>query len=231
MRPGGLPMCRRRFHIPWHFPYVFAAPPYGHTPDEFPHTFWQIPTGRPFSHSHGRSPIDRPFPHTIHKLQKFGFHFDETSGSSPTNPQPTTSSKHPEPALHLRKPSAGQFQQITHACEWGAPSPPARVCTYLHVLPWSCAHLHGHGHALTFNGTRTAMVIHARPRQRPGTLLTRPAYGSHKSSANPVHSSALRLRHISANQAPIQLTQNAWGAWASTSTTASTTTGGAAACV
>ena len=49
----------------------------------------------------------------------------------------------------------------------------------------------------------TAMVIPsracARPRQRPGTLLTRPAYGSHKSSANPVHSNALRLRNISAD--------------------------------
>ena len=144
-------------HIPWHFPYGIAVPPYNHTPDEFPHTFWQIPTGRPFSHSHGRSPIDRPSPHTIHKLQKSGFHFDETSGSCPTNPQPTTSSRHPEPALQSSKPSAGQFQQITHTCDWGAPSPPA--CTYLHVLPWSCAHLHGHGHALTFKGTCTAMVI------------------------------------------------------------------------
>ena len=69
----------------------------------------------------------------------------------------------------------------------------------LHVRPWSCAHLHGHGHALTFKGTRTAIVIHARPRQRPGAFLTRPAYGLSISSANPVHSSALRLRNTSAD--------------------------------
>ena len=51
--------------------------------------------------------------------------------------------------------------------------------------------------------TCTAIVIPSRacvrPRQRPGTLLTRPAYGSHKSSSNPVHSSALRLRNTSAD--------------------------------
>ena len=87
-------------------------------------------------------------------------------------------------------------------------------CRYLlHVR--SCAHFHGHayGHGHTCTGmctctamvmrarslTCTAIVIHARPRQRPGTLLTRPAYGSHKSSSNPVHSSALRLRNISAD--------------------------------
>ena len=92
--------------ILWHFPYVFAAPPcdstashaghfpigfavspYGHTPDASPHTFWQIPIGRPFSHSHGRSPIARPSPHTIHIIDKAaGFHFDETSVRSPQIP-------------------------------------------------------------------------------------------------------------------------------------------------
>ena len=92
-------------------------------------------------------------------------------------------------------------------------------------LGGGCRHLlHGYahtctyGHAHTFMGTLTAMVtrarsltctamvIHsracARPRQHPDTLLTRPASGSHKSSANPVHSNALRLRNTSADQAP-----------------------------
>ena len=120
--------------------------------------------------------------------------------------QPTPTSKHPEPALHLRKPNAGQFQQITHACDWGG------GCRHLlHGYAHTCTY----GHAHTFMGTRTAMVMRARsltctaivipsracarPRQRPGTLLTRPAYGSHGSSANPVHSNALRLRNTSAD--------------------------------
>ena len=188
-------------HVLWHFPYVFAVPPcdsaashaghspigfaalpYDHTPAASPHTSRQIPTGRPFSHSHGRSPIARPSPHTsrqiptgrpfshshgrspiarpsphtIHNLLKVGLSFDETSGSSSTNAQPTTSSKHPEPALQSSKPSAGQFQQITHTCEWGAPSPPARKAMVMRSSsrPWSRAHFHGHayGHGHTFTG-------------------------------------------------------------------------------
>ena len=46
--------------------------------------------------------------------------------------------------------------------------------------------------------TRTAIVIPLRV-MCTGTLLTRPAYGSRRSSANPVHSSALRLRNTSAD--------------------------------
>ena len=172
--PAPFPMS----HVLWHFPYVFAAPPYGRTPDEFPHTFWQIPTGRPFSHSHVRSPIDRPFPHTIHKLQKSGFHFDETSVSSPTNPQPIPSSRHPEPALQSSKPIPNRFQQITRVTiqqtkrrpvpanatdlRLGvAPAPPARVC----------ARFYGHGHAYifithahAFKGTRTVTHAHVKVR-------------------------------------------------------------------
>ena len=98
----------------------------------------------------------------------------------PANPTPTKSRKSYIPA-------SGGHRHLLHVRPWS----------------WSCAHLHGHGHALTFKGTRTAIVIplraRARPCQRPGTPSTRPAYGSHKSSANPVHSSALRLRHISAD--------------------------------
>ena len=54
-------------------PYGIAVSPYSHTPDVFPHISQQIH-------------IAGPSPHTIHKLQKSGFHFDETSGSSSTNP-------------------------------------------------------------------------------------------------------------------------------------------------
>ena len=106
IRPGGLPMCRRRFPYHMAFPirfrgspmrfcglphtgYLligFVVSPYGHTPDEFPHTFWQIPTGRPFSHSHGRSPIAWPSLHTIHNLLKVGLSFDETSVPVPQTP-------------------------------------------------------------------------------------------------------------------------------------------------
>ena len=80
------------------------------------------------------------------------------------------------------------------------PSPPARTAmvTRASSRPWSRAHLHGyaHGHGAQANPTRTA-------------------YGLHKSSANPAHSNALRLRHASADQAPTQLTQIPWGAWVS----------------
>ena len=167
IRFRGSPCDSAAFHT-GHFPIGFAALPYNHTPDASPHTSRQIPIGWPFSHSHGRSPIARPSPHTIHNLLKVGLSFDETSGSCPTNPQPTTSSRHPEPALHLRKPSAGQFQQITHTCEWGAPSPPARKAMVMRSSsrPWPRAHfqghMHGHGHARTVTHMRGHVNVRAR---------------------------------------------------------------------
>ena len=94
----------------------------------------------------------------------------------------------------------------------------ARVC----ARPWSCAY--GHSHA------RPCSCLYglcARPCQRPGTFLTRPAYGSHRSSANPTHSNALRLRNTSADLQFNRPTQNTWGAWASTATAASMETTGA----
>ena len=77
---------------------------------------------------------------------------------------------------------------------------PSRALSLTRAYSRPCSYLYG---------------LCARPRQRPGTLLTRPASGSHRSSANPIHSNALRLRNTSADQAPIQLTQIPWGAWAS----------------
>ena len=110
---------------------------------------------------------------------------------------------------------------MLQTCDWGVPSPPACVCSYVRTAMVMharvCAHFHGHahGHGHTCTGMRTAMVMRARsltctaivipsracarPRQRPGTLLTRPAYGLHRSSSNPAHSNALRLRNTSAD--------------------------------
>ena len=162
-------------------------------------------TGHVIIRFHG-SPIQSP----SSKNPDIGF--DRTSGSSSTNPQPTLSSKHPEPALRYGKPIPNRFKQITRVTVYtnqapaksskshmpatggGVPSPPA--CAYLHVRPWSCAHGQCHSHA------RPCSYLYglcARPRQRPGTLLTRPAYGLSISSANPIHSNALRLRNTSAD--------------------------------
>ena len=73
---------------------------------------------------------------------------------------------------------------------------PARTAMVMHAR--ACAHLHGHGHARTFKGTRTAMFIPLRV-MRTATLSTRPASGLSRSSANPVHSNTLKLRNASTN--------------------------------
>ena len=71
--------------------------------------------------------------------------------SSPTNPQPTLSSKHPEPA--------SQSTQIKRR-----PSPTNHTCLRLGGAVTSCMYGHGHArtftHARIFTGTRTAMVIY-----------------------------------------------------------------------
>ena len=160
MRFRGLP--RRHLLI------GIAVPPYGHTPDASPHTSRQIPTGRPFSHSNGRSPIDRPSPHTIHNLLKVGLSFDETSGSSSTNPQPTPTSKHPGPASRYGKPSANRFKQITRLQSTQnkhRPSPANATDLRLGGAVTSCMCMlirtYGHGHACT--GMRTLSWARARP--------------------------------------------------------------------
>ena len=166
-------------------PYGIAVPPYGHTPDASPHTFWQIPIGRPFSHSHGRSPIARPFPHTIHIIDKAaGFHFDENSVRSPqipTNPDQqtpwtcvTVRQTNPQPvsANHLRYGPANQAPAKSSKSHM-----PAKGGSYLHVRPWLLLHWHAriHGHGYTFTGMRmhayhghtcTAMLISIRAHLR-----------------------------------------------------------------
>ena len=153
-------MCRRRFPYPVAFPIRFRGSPmrfnglpHRPSPHRFrgsPIRFCRSPQAGHSPIRHTRSPIARPSPHTIHKLQKSGFHFDETSGSSPANPQPTPSSKHPEPALYSGKSNANRFQQITcvtcpanltptksrksyRPARWGVPSPPACTAMVMHA--------------------------------------------------------------------------------------------------
>ena len=127
--------------------------------------------------------------------------------------QPTPSSKHPEPALLSSKSHTNQVTQILHTCEWGAPSPPARKAMVMRAC--TVTHMHGHSHTFTATSTCT------------GTLLTRPAYGLHRSSANPVHSSALRLRNISADlRVQPAYSKHLGGMGMASTTTASMTTSG-----
>ena len=115
--PAPFPMPCSISHTFLRLPMRFRGLPYtGHLPIRyrgFPIRFGRSPQAGHSPIRHGRSPIDRQSPHTIHNLFKTGFSFDETSGSSPTNLQPTTSSKHPEPALHSGKSNANRFKQIT----------------------------------------------------------------------------------------------------------------------
>ena len=121
-----------------------------------------------------------------------------------TNQAPAKSSK--SLALLYSKPSANRFKQIrlqsTQTKHRPVPAnatdlrsagvPLPPACAYLHVRPWSCAH--GHGHTFTGMGTATSTSGHASVE-----------------TSGPVHT----------DQAPIQPTQNTWGAWASTATAAS----------
>ena len=149
--------------------YGIAVSPYGHTPDAFPHTFWQIPTGRPFSHTPRQIPHSQAISQYNPHLDKAaGFHFDETSGSSSTNPQPTPSSKHPEPALPSGKPIANRFQQITCVTVQQTkrrPSPANHTYLRLGGAVTSCAY--GHGHARTFTAMCTWSRAHSLARARP----------------------------------------------------------------
>ena len=157
-----------------HFPYVLADP---HRPAILPYT-----TVDP--HSQVISPYD---PQAL----KIWFQIRRDQRSSPADPQPTLSSKHPEPASQSSKSSAGQVQQILQTCDWGRYLPRAR----------------GHGCVRIGARTATSTSLH-RARfcrdQRPvhADLRIQPAY-----------SNALNLRSTSADQAPTQLTQIPWGAW------------------
>ena len=194
------PPCRAaasRFHIPvFHATFVLhaiprpphtwaassygiAVSPYGHTPDVSPHTFWQIPIGRPFSHSHGISPIARPFPHTIYIIDKAaGFHFDETSVRSPqipTNPDKQTpwtcvtvrqTNPQPVPTNHMRYGPANQApakssKYYMPAKVGGWHLLRSRLHGHAHIIMPSRARAHSrpwsyiHGYAHTFTGMRT----------------------------------------------------------------------------
>ena len=175
-------------------PYVFAVSPYGHTPAASPHTSRQIPIGRPFSHSHVRSPIARPSPHTIHKLQKSGFHFDETSGSSSTNPnQPRQAN-----ILNLRYTSANQAPAKSSKCyrpaTGGVQSPPACTAMVIYIH----GHAHGQAHTCTVTHAHafTGMRISARPWRKP---IRRDQRTAQQIPNQPCQADTLKLRNASAN--------------------------------
>ena len=56
----GFPCDSAASHTQAISPYGIAVFPYGHTPDAFPHTFWQIPTGRPSPHTFSADPPYNP---------------------------------------------------------------------------------------------------------------------------------------------------------------------------
>ena len=149
IRPGGLP-------------YAGAVP----MPSAFPHTFWQIPTGRP-------SPpyVFRGSAIQSASSKKSGIDSDETSDrprKSPTNPAQQTPRtcvtppqikrqsspyKPSEPASHLRKFSAGQATQILQT--GGG---------------WHLLHAHTSTYARTFTGMLT-LARQCRPKPYPVHVL------------------------------------------------------------
>ena len=184
-------------------PYGIAVFPYGHTPDASPHTSWQIPIGRPFSHTPHQIPHSlaispygfRGSPYNPQTPKNSTPNSTRPAGPVPqipnqpcqanildlrhtsANQSPTGSGK--SPALRSSKPSAGQFQQITHACDGGG------GCRHLlHGYAHTCTY--GHGHACTF----TRMVTHAHGHGAQANP-PRPASGFNRSSANPTHSNPL----------------------------------------
>ena len=174
-----------RLSFPMRFRDLSTHGPPPHTVSRFPHTTTRLTY---FPICHGRSPIARPSPHTIHKLQKSDFHFGEISGSSSTDPQPTPSSKHPGPALPSSKPSANRFKQITwlqSTQNKHRPVPANHTCLRLGGAVTSCARIPARTAMAMRASSRPCSYLYglcARPRQRPGTLLTRPASGLSRST-------------------------------------------------
>ena len=149
-------------------------------------------------------PHSQATPHTIHIIDKpAGFHFYETSVRSlqiPTNPVKQT----PWTCVTVRQTKRQPVQANATDLRVGGA---VTSCTGMRIPARTAMVMRAPSRALSLTRaySRPCSYLYglcARPRQRPGTLLTRPAYGSHKSSANPVHSSALRLRNTSADQAP-----------------------------
>ena len=119
---------------------------YGHTPDAFPHTFWQIPIGR-------------PSPHTIYKLFKIGFSFDETSVPVPQIPNQFRQAN----TLNLRYTSANQAPAKSNKsyipATGGWRRHLLRARSLSRARPWPRAHIQGHAHGQA----HTFMRISTRP--------------------------------------------------------------------
>ena len=101
-------------------------------------------------------------PNTTARLQKSRHWFRRDQRPAPQISNQSNPNRYPEPTLHLRKPSANQFQQILHACEGGGGTFCAHVFTGMRTL--SCLHGHAriHGHGYTFTGMRTPSRVCAR---------------------------------------------------------------------
>ena len=143
MRSGGPhaepppPASIFRFFMRLSFPMRFRGlPTHGpppHTVSRFPHTTTRLT----------HFPIRFPrIHHTIRKLQRIRPQTRRDQRPAPQIPNQSNPNRYPEPALHLRKSSAGQVTQILQTCNWGWRWHLLHVCAHLHVR----AHLHGHAH-------------------------------------------------------------------------------------
>ena len=94
----------------------------------------------------------------------------------------------------------------------------ARTVKAMHTRP--CSHLHAH----TFTGMR----ISARPWRKP---IRRDQRTAQQIPNQPCLTNTLNLRYSPADQSSIQPTQNAWGAWATTTLRRLRRQGGQHACV
>ena len=149
-------------------------------------------------------------PHTVTKLQKSRHWFRRDQRVQFHKSQPTPTSKHPGPALHLRKPSAGQVQQMLQTCDWGCRhllhgyAHTARTAMVMHARV--CAHFHGHAHGHGHARTVTHMHGHSHTFTGMCTATSTSGHASDETSVRltqikrqPVYSNALRLRNISAD--------------------------------
>ena len=122
----------------------------------------QVPT-HPRDFPHMLAPLFNTFPrlpHTVTKLQKSRHWLRRDQRSGFTNPQPTTSSRHPEPALPSSKPIPNRFQQITRVTIQQTkrrPVPANATDLRLGGAVTSCTYGHGH--------------IHSRACARPGAYM------------------------------------------------------------
>ena len=135
IRPGG-------------FPYAGAVP----MPDAFPHTFWQIPTGRLSPHTFSADPPYNP------QAPKNPTPNPERPATGPANPQPIMHNRFPEPAL----PASTNQAPIRAAKSYG----PARGGGWRRHLLYVCAHLHVHARACTAMGifARACVRLHGHAR-------------------------------------------------------------------